>query len=74
MPYLSDSLFCTGEFSKFFSFGSQVSQKYPDFIHKDDRRALWLNTAPQSVLIELEGLQFDVQINNSTEVKQFKGD
>ncbi|EXB42196.1 hypothetical protein L484_001276 [Morus notabilis] len=50
-----------------------VSQKYPDFIHKDDRRGVWLNRAPRSVLIELEGLQFDVQIKNSTEVEQFKG-
>lgn len=51
-----------------------MSKRYPDFKRKDGSRALWLDKAPKQVLEELSGLEFDVQIQNSKEVKQFKGD
>lgn len=49
-----------------------VSPKFPDFTHKDDRRGLWLDSAPQPILMELEGLKFAVQTKKPGEVKQCK--
>lgn len=50
-----------------------VKPKYPDFKRKDGDISLWLDSAPKWVLSELEGLQFDVRSQKSTQVNQHKG-
>ncbi|KAF4393882.1 hypothetical protein F8388_018373 [Cannabis sativa] len=49
-----------------------VSRKYPDFKRKDDKKALWLDSAPKQVLKKISALEFDISSQNSNEVKQFK--
>ncbi|TQD98442.1 hypothetical protein C1H46_016043 [Malus baccata] len=51
-----------------------VKPNYPDFKRKEGGHALWLEKAPKSVLSELEGLHFDVQIQKSKQVKESKGE
>ncbi|GAA0147655.1 DNA metabolism protein [Lithospermum erythrorhizon] len=52
-----------------------VKVKYPDFKHKTNGTALWLNTAPNWVLPGLEGLDVDaqVQVQKLTRAKGGKG-
>ncbi|XP_077238379.1 protein OSB2, chloroplastic-like isoform X2 [Tasmannia lanceolata] len=41
-----------------------VSPRYPDFKHKETKLAVWLDCAPQWVLSELKGIEFEVKICN----------
>lgn len=45
-----------------------VKPRHPDFKRKDGTLPLWLNSAPDWVLSELEGVVFDVQIYKSKNV------
>ncbi|KAJ4702809.1 Protein OSB2, chloroplastic-like protein [Melia azedarach] len=47
-----------------------VSKRYPDFRRKDGSLALWLNSAPDWVFSELEGVVSDVQTYESNDVKK----
>ncbi|GAB4853550.1 hypothetical protein Ancab_017741 [Ancistrocladus abbreviatus] len=51
----------------------KVNAKYPDFKHKEDGRALWLNGAPKWILPKLDGLEFDIQIKETEKVGGYRG-
>lgn len=52
-----------------------VNPRHPDFKRKDDGLSLWLNKAPKWVLSKLKGLEFDVKIPKTKQVKEEgKGD
>ncbi|XP_028770148.1 protein OSB2, chloroplastic-like [Neltuma alba] len=51
-----------------------VNFNYPDFKRKDGSHALWLDRAPNWVLSDLEGLEFDALILKSKQAKEQKDD
>ncbi|KAG9456326.1 hypothetical protein H6P81_000834 [Aristolochia fimbriata] len=46
-----------------------VNPKFPDFKSKKTRVGLWLDSAPQWVLQEVNGLQFDTEISNGSNTR-----